>query len=255
MKTAVSFEHESPAIASCNKLSLSSPFQWLQQGWHDYLHTPAHSMTYGAIFTAIAWLLVTLSQSNENYFLPSLLIALLVVGPALAFGLYDVSQELERKHQPSFRHERRKAFHEMGHELMLSLMMTLVFMLLVMLASLVINIMAAPWETGISAPMAMSGTEFLYVTVVFAGLLFCVNLFALPMILDQDVNAATATSTSLAAVWKNKAVIVLWALMVMAFVAVGFTTYLLGFIVIVPVLGYASWHAYRETIIADRSTL
>jgi len=249
MKTAVSFETDSSVEANCNELSLAAPFRWLRKGWQDFRHAPTHSFTYGVIFAALAWLLVSIFQANESYLWPSLFVFMLFVGPALAYGLYDISQQLERNHEPSFSHERKKAFSEMGHELMLSLMMTMVFMVMVMLTSLVMNIIAAPWQTGVTATLPMSDTTFLFVTAAFAGVLFCVNLFALPMILDQDANAGTATTTSLNAAWKNKSVIALWALLVLVLLAAGFATNLFGFVIIVPVLGYASWHAYRETII------
>ena len=71
------------------------------------------------------------------------------------------------------------------------------------------------------------------------------------LILDRDANAGTAITTSLNAVWRNKSALGLWALLVLALTAVGFATALIGFVFIVPVLGYATWHAYRETIIIE----
>jgi len=251
MKTVLSYEADSSVCAHCNTLSISAPFRWLKKGWHDFKRAPVHSVTYGAIFSAIGWLLVNISQTNESYFLSTLFFIMLFVGPALAFGLYDISQQLERNHDPSFSHESKKAFSEMGHELMLSLMMTVMFMFIVIFASLVTNIFAQTWQTGVSAAIPLSDTTFFYITVVFACLLFCVNSFALPMILDRDANAGTATSTSLNAVWKNKMVMALWALLTVVLTVVGFATFLVGFLVIVPVLGYASWHAYRETIVIE----
>lgn len=111
------------------------------------------------------------------------------------------------------------------------------------------NISMAFWQTGIAAAVPMSDATFIVVAVIFAGLLFCANSFALPMILDQDANAGQAVTTSLNAVWKNKSALALWAVLVVALAALGFATALAGFVVIVPLLGYASWHAYRETII------
>lgn len=251
MKTVASFDIDSSAYANCNVLTFNAPFRWLKKGWQDFRRALSHSLTYGALFAAIGWLLVYISQTNESYLLPSLFMIMLFVGPALAFGLYDISKQLEHNHDSSFSHEWKKAFSEMGHELMLSLMMTVMFMFIILFASLVTNIIAQPWQTGVSAALPLSDTTFLIVTVVFAGLLFCVNSFALPMILDEDSNAGTATATSLNAVWKNKSVMALWALLIVALTAVGFATYLIGFLVIVPVLGYASWHAYRETIIIE----
>lgn len=248
MKTTASFENYPSSSANCNTLTFDAPIRWLLKGWHDFRGAPLHSITYGLIFATIGWLLVYIGQVNESYLMPSLFFVMLFIGPALAFGLYDISQQLERNHKPSFSHERKKAFSEMGHELMLSLMMTLVLMIIFIAASIAVNISAMPWQTGVTAPLAMSDTHVLAVTGIFAALLFCVNLFALPMILDQDVNAGTATTTSLNAVWKNKTVLAAWALIVLALTAVGIATALIGFVLIVPVLGYASWHAYRETI-------
>ena len=255
MKTAISFENDASVYENSSESTLDAPFRWLNKGWQDFRRAPAHSLAYGLMFATLGGLLISIYQSNVNNLLPSLFFFMLFVGPLLAFGLYDISQQLERNHEPSFTHERKKAFSEMGHELMLSLMMTLVFMMMILFTSLVMNIFAMSGQTGVSSALLMSDATFLFISVVFAGLLFCVNSFALPMIVDQDANAGTAMTTSLDAVRRNKSVIALWALLVLALMAVGFATYLVGFVVIVPVIGYASWHAYREIIITRKSTI
>jgi uncharacterized membrane protein len=71
------------------------------------------------------------------------------------------------------------------------------------------------------------------------------------MILDRDADAATAIITSLNAVWQNKAALLLWAAIILALTAIGFATALIGFVIIVPLLGYATWHGYRETIMTS----
>lgn len=249
MKKADLLQHESQLYAPCRKLASNAPFEWLRKGWQDYRRAPWHSLTYGAIFAAIGWMLIYFSWSSTSYLMVGLVISLLLVGPALAFGLYDISHQLERNRTPSFSHERRKALHEMGHVLMLALLLSLVFLVLLILISIVMNIVAAPGQFAVSAAAPMSDTDFLVVVAVFGGLLYCVSSFALPMILDQDADAMTAIATSLHAVWRNKSVLALWALLILAMTAIGFATGLIGFVIIVPVLGYATWHAYRETII------
>ncbi|MDZ7663576.1 DUF2189 domain-containing protein [Thiohalophilus sp.] len=250
MKSTDSVKNDSPLYAPCRNLMFDAPFEWLKKGWQDFRRAPWHSLIYGAIFTAIGWLLVYLSWTSESYLLVALFICLLVVGPALAFGLYDISQQLEQNHKPSFRHERSKALHEMGHELMLALLLSLMFMFLLIVISIVINIAAISGQSAASAAVPLSNAGFLIIAVIFGGLLFCASSFALPMILDQDADAMTAITTSLHAVWRNKSALAIWAMLVLALTAAGFATALIGFVLIVPVLGYASWHAYRETIIA-----
>ena len=248
MKTADSLGNDSPLYAPCNKLAINAPFGWLKKGWQDFRRAPWHSLTYGVIFAAIGWLLIYFGRTSESLLLVSLFISLLVVGPALAFGLYDISQLLERNQKPTFSHERRKAIYEMGHELMLALLLSLAFLVLLIMISMVMHIVAVSQQSAVAAAVPMSNEGFLSAAVIFAGLLFCASSFALPMILDRDANAMTAISTSLHAVWCNKSVLALWATLILGLTAVGFATALIGFVFIVPLLGYATWHAYRETI-------
>lgn len=249
MKIADSLKNNSPLYAPCHNLMFDAPFGWLKQGWQDFRRAPWHSVIYGAIFAAIGWLLIYFYWTSEIYLVIGLFISLLIVGPALAFGLYDSSQQLEQGHKPSFRHERGKALHELGHELMLALLLSLVFMFLLILTSIVMNILVVSGQSAVSAAVPLSNNAFLVVAAIFGGLLFCASSFALPMILDQDVDAMTAITTSLHAVWENKAALALWALLILVLMGIGFATALIGFVVIVPVIGYATWHAYRETII------
>jgi uncharacterized membrane protein len=227
---------------------LNAPVGWLRKGWQDFRRAPWHSLTYGAIFAVVGWMLISFLQIHESYFLLGLFISLVAIGPALAFGLYDVSHELEQNHKPSFSHERSKAIEEMGHVLMLSLLMSVMFMIMLIIISMVMDSVASVEQAVATTALPMSNTTFIVISVVFGGLLFCANSFALPMILDQDANAVTAISTSLNAVWRNKSVFAIWALLILALTAVGFATALIGFVFIVPILGYATWHAYRETI-------
>ncbi|MDT8405145.1 DUF2189 domain-containing protein [Sulfuriflexus sp.] len=249
MKAAYSLKNDVPLYAPCRELTFNAPLGWLKKGWQDFRRAPWHSLVYGMLFAGLGWTLIYFSLFYESVLLVSLFISALLVGPALAFGLYDISQQLERKRKPTFGHERRKAIHEMGHELMLAMLLSLVYLILLILISMVTNIITAPEQLAVSAAVPISDTVSLLLAVVFAGLLFCASTFALPMILDQDATAMTAIITSLNAVWRNKSVLALWALLILALVAVGFATALTGFLFIAPVLGYASWHAYRETII------
>lgn len=248
MKTAHSLKNDSQLYAPCRQLMVNAPFGWLKKGWQDFLRAPWHSLVYGAIFTAIGWLLVYFYWTNQSYLIVGLFISLLVVGPALAFGLYDTSWQLEQNNTPTFSHERGKALHEMGHELMLALLLSLGFMFLLALVSIGMNIAATVGQAGVSAAVPLSNTAFLVVAIIFGGLLFGASSFALPMILDRDADAVTAINTSFHAVWRNKSVMALWGLLILALTAVGFATALIGFLLIVPVIGYATWHAYRETI-------
>lgn len=246
-QTAGSMSSGVPLYAPCRKLSSGDPARWLRMGWQDFRRAPGHSLAYGAIFVIIGWLLLYFAWAQANDALVfSLLFGFLIMGPALSFGLYDISYQLERNRKPSFRHERQKAFHEMGHELMFAMMLGMIFVILSIVLSMLFGVEPTPGQK-----IASFSIPPLLAAVVFAGIVFCASAFALPMILHRDADAATALLTSIHAVFRNMRVSALWAALIFVLTVAGFATALIGLAFIVPVLGYASWHAYRETIITE----
>ena len=80
---------------------------------------------------------------------------------------------------------------------------------------------------------------------LFAAFAFAISVFAVPMLLDRRVDALTAMGTSMKLVWNNLAPMIAWGAMVLLLFAVCVATGLVGMIVIFPLLGHATWHAYR----------
>lgn len=86
------------------------------------------------------------------------------------------------------------------------------------------------------------------VGAIFAAFTFVDSAFSLPMLANRDVDVVTAVVSSINAVLRNKRVMVLWAALIVALTVLGIITALLGLIVVIPWLGYATWHAYRDAI-------
>jgi uncharacterized membrane protein len=214
-------------------------------GWQDFKRVPWHSLVYGLVFVFLGWALIYFAWANENNALiAGLLFGFLIMGPVLCFGLYDISHQLENNRRPTFRHERMKAFHEMRHERLFAMMMSMLLVLMIIVLSLVAGI-----EPAFRQNTGTYAVSSLFIAMIFACLAFCSSVFTLPMILHQNADGATAILTSINAVFRNKRVLALWALLIFLLTAVGFATALIGLAFITPALGYATWHAYRETII------
>jgi uncharacterized membrane protein len=254
MHTADSIGDGIPLYAPCRKLSYDAPLRWLKQGWQDFRRAPWHSLAYGAFFVLFGWLLLYFAWIRDsNALMVSLLFGFLLAGPAFSFGLYDISHQLELNRKPTFRHERRNAFHEMGHELMLALILGIMFAVLAIVVSMVTWAEPIPKLMSVTSAVSFSYAVSLLIAVLFAGLVFFASAFALPMILHQHTDAMTALITSFNAVLRNPGVAAIWALLILALTAAGFATALIGLAIIVPVLGYATWHGYRETIITKEN--
>ena len=89
------------------------------------------------------------------------------------------------------------------------------------------------------------------VGAVFAVVAFCISAFSLPMIMDRRTDLITAIVTSVNAVLRNRKVMLAWAAIILTGILLSVVTGLLGLVVVLPVLGHATWHAYRETIDAS----
>ncbi len=85
---------------------------------------------------------------------------------------------------------------------------------------------------------------------IFAAIVFSASVVSLPMMLDRGTDAITSALTSVNAVVHNKGVMVVWALLIVGLVLLGFATAFIGLAVVLPLIGHASWHAYRETVAA-----
>jgi uncharacterized membrane protein len=91
---------------------------------------------------------------------------------------------------------------------------------------------------------------------IFAAITFAASVFSLPFIANRDVDVITAVVSSVNAVLRNRWTMLLWGVTVALLTAVGFATAMLGFIVIIPWLGYATWHGYRDALdVSGWSTL
>ncbi len=241
-----------PFVAPCRQLRAAAPLQWLQRGWRDLLRAPAQSLFYGVLLAAlgaiIAWLTWRLGLVALYLGLAS---GFVFVGPVLAMGLYSISYQLEQGRKPSLVFSLRQGRAHLGDTLLLGLCL-LIILLVGARAATVMSVFrpsdAFPTWTDL-IPYLGIGT---LVGALFAAIVFAATAFSLPMLLDRHADAVTAVVTSVNATLRNKPALLVWALLIAAAVLLGFATALVGFVVLIPLLGHATWHAYRDTIDATQ---
>jgi uncharacterized membrane protein len=237
-------------VIPCKKLEVFDCIKWITLAINDFKRAPVISLGYGAIFTLIPWLIFYLIDATGWYMIifPAM-VCFMLLGPFLAAGLYDVAWQFEKDHKPSFRHSMRamsrNAVNEWGFALLLMVLM--IFWLRI--ASLIHAFY--PVEDTL-----MNLIPFLVVgTLIGAGLtviVFFITAFTQPILLERRVDLATAVLTSMNAVWLNKRAMFFWASIIVFCVFLGFVTFFFAFLVIMPILGYASWHGYIDTIEVKR---
>ena len=243
---------EMPFVAPCRKLSPWAPFGWVKLGVKDLLQAPQHSMIYGlvvAVLIAVVSLLAWLKGSQWIMF--AMLGGFVFLAPLTCIGLYAISAQIERGQPVLMARSLRAAFRRhLGNEMIFAIILLVIFLVWARAAVMVTVFFPTEgeltWE--VLWPYLAFGS---LVGSVFAAVTFCASAFSLPMIMHRDVDSITAIVTSVNAVLRNRRAMLLWLTIIVAGLLIGLVTAFVGLIVIIPVIGYAAWHGYLETIDAD----
>lgn len=237
------------------RLRLIDPFRWLAQGAHDLSAEKAIGLFYGVCFLIMAQVLGLVFRNSPEYAM-SIASGCLLVGPFLTLGLYETSRRRELGLPPKLGASLTCWHAHLGSMGMLVLVL-IVLELLWGRASLVVFAVffntGMPSTTGvIQAIFNPANWEFLVVYLivgsVFAGLVFATAVVSIPMILDRDTDAISAAITSLQVVFGNFAVMLLWGGLITTLVVLALLPSGLGLLIVGPLLGHASWHAYRGSV-------
>lgn len=240
-----------PLFYPSNRLGFDAPLRWLKLGWHDLNRARAQSLTYGTGLATFAYVVTALAWAGGNVVaLFTLGMAFILAGPVLAFGLYSISRQLEQGREPRLGMCWSESRNHLRNELLFALVMLVVLLVWARAASMVHVFFPIGEDLGV-----LGWVEFLAVGsavgAIFAAIVFSASVVALPMMLDRGTDAITSALTSVAAVVQNKGVMILWAAMIVGLVLIGFVTAYIGLVIVLPLIGHASWHAYRETVKSD----
>jgi uncharacterized membrane protein len=237
-----------PFVAPCRELSRGAPFNWLKAGWQDYRAAPGLSLAWGVfcwfLSTVITWLAWRI---GGWVLLISLLSGFVFVGPLLAFGMYSVSRQLCLGHKPSLAQTLRAAWRPLSNSLVFALVVLVIFLLWARAGAMVHIFFPTDGSVKLKE-LAVFLTIGSAVGSIFAVMTFAASVFSLPFIANRDVDVITAVVSSVNAVLRNRWTMLLWGALVAFLTFVGFATAMTGFIVIIPWLGYATWHGYRDAL-------
>lgn len=241
-----------PFVAPCRSLAAGAALEWIRLGWNDLRRAPRQSLTYGLVMVLLSYLITafTLWWGNLGLYL-GLISGFVFVGPWLALTLYAISIRLERHEPVSLLRSIDDARQQLGNALVFAVILTVVFLVWARAATILHVFFPAGSDRGLKDLAWFLGIGS-SVGALFSAIVFAVSAFSLPMLMDRKVDTVTAVVTSVNAVLRNKPAMAVWAMLIVACVLLGLLTAYLAFLVLLPLLGHATWHAYRQTIDASR---
>ncbi|AZQ68638.1 DUF2189 domain-containing protein [Silicimonas algicola] len=240
-------------------------FDWLRAGWSDLWTNPLPSLLYGAGVFALSILVVWgLFQFRYEYALFPALAGFMVIGPLIANGLYEKSRRLELGEEVGLAGmilvRPRSGYQALFMGVLLLGLFLLWLRAAVLIYALFFGMVAFPGTDELIPMLFLTPTGWALlltgsvVGALFAAFAFAISVFAVPMLLTERADALSAMGISMAMVWANLPVMLAWGATVMGLFLVSVATAFIGLVLVFPVLGHATWHAYRNIRTDDRQT-
>lgn len=253
--TEMPFDGTAPAARQKRPLEITSAFRWIRRGIDDFRQAPVLSLLYGFLFAGLCAGVYLLIQSVPWY-TTGYLTGLVVVGPFLAAGLYAASRDIERGASPGISASLKLMMQRRTYLALFSLMLAMVMAAWIRFSAILFAVKFSTFSPSVEAYTRMFTSGDGWITLSFfagigfllAAVVFAISAVAIPLILDKDADFVTAMQSSYRVVASNPGAMAVWAMSIVALTAVGIATVFVGFAVIFPVLGYATWHSYRALV-------
>ncbi len=251
-------------------VSLSRPLVWLRLGWQDLRSLGLVSYIHGVVMAVFAAFLL-LCGGNQFWLLAGAFSGFLVVAPILATSLYALSRSLQEGCTPDFLvisrtwanwHQGRFNRWSQGHWALarFGLLLGLAGTGWVLTSAAMVTLLV---PLPVDTPMAflklvvLAQDNFVFeawlaLGAVLAAPIFASTVVSVPLLLDRRIGLLDAVLSSWAVVLANPLPMALWAAVIMALTLLSFALGLLGLVVVVPLLGHASWHAYVDLLDASQ---
>jgi uncharacterized membrane protein len=239
-------------IPDIQEVATDAPMQWINKGWEDMKACPVASLFYGVCFVVGGYLMIFSLRDAPEY-IAAVIMGFVIMGPFLALGLYELSAQRERGEQCRLLPTLMACRKNVGNMAAFALMLLAVFLVWAYV-SVAVFALFYPGDLPTMGEflkhvilteqldflLAYFGIGFIFVLIIFG-----ISLISIPLIKDKQMGAVSAAIASTRALALNPVPMIVWSGLITALSLLGFATLLLGTLVAGPLLGHATWHAYR----------
>ena len=232
------------------------PLVWLKKGWEDMRDNLTASLAYGLIFAVVGYVILAYA-SDMPYLFTAAISGFFLIAPVAAAGLYEISRRHEKGMPTSFAESLRGLRSHSDSLFYFGILLAFSLIGWERLSAILFALFYhgnAPSMEHFYRDVFFSGeylhfvVSYLFIGGILAVAVYCLSAVSVPMLMDRGTDVATAMMTSARAVGHNLGAMLLWAILLVGLMAVGFATMMIGLIFLLPLVGHATWHAYKDMV-------
>ena len=243
-------------------IAVADIMQSLTAGLRDFQAAPLYGLTFGVLYAIGGWaILYNLVAYDVSFMIYPLASGFALVAPFIAAGLYEVSRAREAGEGLTWGRVFGAVLGQTRRELGWMALVT-TFMFFIWLEIAIILYVVVFGLSALNLPQMMSGifgsldgALFLLIGNVIGAFLgivcFSLTAVSFPLLLDRNVDFITAMITSVQAVTRNPRPMLMWAFLIAMLSLVSVASVFIALIVVLPVLGHATWHVYRKVVVPE----
>lgn len=256
MTTSASVGKHEALHVEIRHVSVRQPLAWLSRGWDDVKEIGRPGLAHGALIAILGAVLLMLG-STHLYLTAAAVTGYLLVGPVMTTGLCELARRRAARERLGFDESLQaltrnpEALMHFAGVLALVALLWFVFSAVVLDATLnasVPSLAVALWGGGAGSIGVQQVLGYVACGAVLAAFVFSVSVVAVPLMIDRHASATDAIRASVRATFANLPAMLVWSGLIVAVTAIGFVTLLVGMVFVAPLLGYATWHAYRDLV-------
>lgn len=253
MTTLTSLDKIRQPRVAVRHVPMLKSLEWLRRGWDDLQHVWAPSLGHGALIATLGAVLLILGTSHP-YLTAAAVSGYLLVGPIMTTGVCELSRRRAANQPLGFDESLESLTRSPASLMQFGALLAVIAVVWFVVSELMVrsvlhtsgpDLAKALWGGFMDGPQLLA---YIASGAVLAGIVFTLSVVAVPLIIDRRASALEAMWVSVKATFWNLPAMLIWSTLIVALTALGFLTMLLGMVVVAPLLGHATWHAYRDLV-------
>ena len=248
-----------PAVPVVRTIGFGDLGGALAMGWRDFRAAPVFGLVIAGLF-ALGGIIIFLQLTvwESSWLILPVAVGFPLIGPFVVVGLYEVSHQLEEGRRPDWNGVLNRIFRQKDRQIpSIAFIVTFFFGIWFYMAHLVFALffgLSAMTNISSSYQLLLTPNGLMMLVVgsavggALAFVLFSISVVSFPLLMDRDLDFVTGMITSVSAVVQNFAVMITWAAIVAALTVLAMLPMFLGLLIVLPVLGHATWHLYRRVL-------